>query len=120
MPESYFEFLLQEREFRDQITDRVCDRILRQVVCRRLYPKHEFVFQWMWYFVSGENNVWIFQQLPVFLVMRIRVVSQCKKGDSGASNSHSDHVSQRMILLVDGKDGRMWDLSIFFNGDPVT
>ena len=42
-----------------------------------------------------------------------------KKGKQGNECSHSDHISQCVILLIDGKDGCMRDFRIFFNRNPV-
>ena len=76
--ETHLKLLLQKRQLRYQITDRVCDGILRQVLSRRLHSQHELVLQWMWYFVSGKHDVRIFQQLPVSCAFRMCVLVSCK------------------------------------------
>lgn len=58
-----FESLLEQRQLRHQIRNRIHERLLWGVIRSSLYPDDEFVFQWMWHLVSGKQDVRIFQQL---------------------------------------------------------
>lgn len=56
--------LLQERYLRDEISDSICHGFLWGVVWGCLNTQNKLVLQWMGYFVTSKENLWVLQELP--------------------------------------------------------
>lgn len=86
--ERFLETFLKQWQFRNDVGDCFHECFLWLVIGGRLNAKHEFLFQWMWDFVAGKQNVRIFQQLI------------------------ANHVAQCMVFFVYGENRSIWHFFI--------
>ena len=85
--------LLQQTELGEQVGDGVHQRLVRRVVGGRLNAQDHFRLQRMGVLVAGEDDVGVLQQLV------------------------ADHVAHGVVLLVEGVDGRIGNLSVLLTND---